>query len=485
MGQPSSLIYVPAVRRGIISLCAAVAGCSADVTRFDLGSPTAAEINSSNSASSGRDQNFGSAGSAEQGGGYQRPASTYSNSSYNSGVSKTELSPPQQPITTSAIQPDPYAGGRYVPPVANNAPQQRSPSYAPAPQASAASEKGEMLEVQQGDTLYKLSRKHQVSVAELMSVNGLSSPALKLGQKLYLPAGSKAQGHGAQPQFSPTSYETAAATAAPAAEAPGDWTGSYTVKQGDSLYAVARQNNVRLADLERYNGIADARKVKPGTVLKVPQGDRSREVASASSSAAKASPNAPATTPATVPPIAQNASQNGIPATSSSKQPTILNGSNSAPDQPEAERVAKADTPNVATDARPSGSVAGTSKLRWPLQGKVVSGFGQRSDGTHNDGVNVAAPMGTDVHAAEAGIVAYAGDELKGYGNLVLLRHDNGWVTAYAHGDEILVKRGDRVKRGQVIAKAGRSGQVDQPQLHFELRQGQKPVDPTPFMEKM
>jgi murein DD-endopeptidase MepM/ murein hydrolase activator NlpD len=93
--------------------------------------------------------------------------------------------------------------------------------------------------------------------------------------------------------------------------------------------------------------------------------------------------------------------------------------------------------------------------------------------------------MGTDVHAAESGVVAYAGDELKGYGNLVLLRHDNGWVTAYAHGDEILVKRGDRIKRGQVIARAGRTGQVDQPQVHFELRQGQRPVDPTPFLERL
>jgi murein DD-endopeptidase MepM/ murein hydrolase activator NlpD len=119
------------------------------------------------------------------------------------------------------------------------------------------------------------------------------------------------------------------------------------------------------------------------------------------------------------------------------------------------------------------------------VAGKVISGFGPRADGTHNDGVNVAAPMGTDVHAAESGVVAYAGDELKGYGNLVLLRHDNGWVTAYAHADEIMVKRGDRIKRGQVIARAGRTGQVDQPQVHFELRQGQKPVDPTPFMERM
>ncbi len=75
-------------------------------------------------------------------------------------------------------------------------------------------------------------------------------------------------------------------------------------------------------------------------------------------------------------------------------------------------------------------------KLRWPVNGRVVSGFGKRVDGTHNDGVDVAVPFGTDVLAAEDGVVAYAGNEVKTYGNLVLVRHDNGWVTAYAYNDK-------------------------------------------------
>ena len=116
--------------------------------------------------------------------------------------------------------------------------------------------------------------------------------------------------------------------------------------------------------------------------------------------------------------------------------------------------------------------------LRWPVKGRIISGFGKRADGSHNDGVDVAVPFGTDVLAAEDGVVAYAGNEVKTYGNLVLVRHDNGWVTAYAYNDKVLVQRGDRVKRGQPIAKAGKSGAVDQPQVHFELRQGSKPVDP-------
>ena len=122
------------------------------------------------------------------------------------------------------------------------------------------------------------------------------------------------------------------------------------------------------------------------------------------------------------------------------------------------------------------------NSFRWPVQGRIISEFGTKADGGHNDGIDVAVPLGTSVKAAENGVVAYAGDELKGYGNLVLIRHANNWVSAYAHNDEILVKRGDQVRRGQVIAKAGRTGQVSQPQLHFELRKGARPVDPTKFM---
>ena len=119
-----------------------------------------------------------------------------------------------------------------------------------------------------------------------------------------------------------------------------------------------------------------------------------------------------------------------------------------------------------------------------PAHGPILAGFGKRPDGAHNDGINIAVPAGADIAAAEAGTVAYAGSEIKAYGNLILLRHEGGWVTAYAHADQLLVKRGDTIKRGQIIAKAGATGSVDQPQVHFELRQGSKPVDPAPHMDK-
>ena len=119
---------------------------------------------------------------------------------------------------------------------------------------------------------------------------------------------------------------------------------------------------------------------------------------------------------------------------------------------------------------------------RWPLRGRVLASYGVAADGTHNDGINIAASRGTPIEAVESGIVAYAGNELRGYGNLVLVKHANGWISAYAHCDELLVKKGDPVYRGKVIAKVGATGGVSEPQLHFELRQGKRPVDPRGYL---
>ncbi len=118
----------------------------------------------------------------------------------------------------------------------------------------------------------------------------------------------------------------------------------------------------------------------------------------------------------------------------------------------------------------------------WPVEGRVISSFGSKTGGRHNDGMNIAAPRGAPVRAAENGVVAYAGKEIRGFGNLLLIKHDGGLITAYAHADSLLVNRGDVVTRGQVIAKVGKSGDVDSPQLHFEVRRGTKAVNPSQFL---
>jgi murein DD-endopeptidase MepM/ murein hydrolase activator NlpD len=156
---------------------------------------------------------------------------------------------------------------------------------------------------------------------------------------------------------------------------------------------------------------------------------------------------------------------------------------------PQAARLAQATT-NVAEEKpvaeaaaiKPSEATGALPTFRWPVRGKVITSYGAKTNGKSNDGINLAVPEGTPVKAAEDGVVAYSGNELKGYGNLVLVRHSNGYVTAYAHASELLVKRGDTIKRGQIIAKSGQSGEVGSPQLHFEIRKGSSPVDPLQFL---
>ncbi len=124
------------------------------------------------------------------------------------------------------------------------------------------------------------------------------------------------------------------------------------------------------------------------------------------------------------------------------------------------------------------------SRFAWPVRGRVISRYGPKPGGLYNDGINIAAGLGERVRAAENGIVAYVGNELKGFGNLLLIRHADGWMSAYAHMSEILVEAGDAVRRGQVIARVGRSGGVGRAQLHFELRRGKSAVNPLKYMSR-
>ena len=130
--------------------------------------------------------------------------------------------------------------------------------------------------------------------------------------------------------------------------------------------------------------------------------------------------------------------------------------------------------------APPPKVVARTGKGRFigPVSGRVVSGYGPKGEGLHNDGINISAPRGAQVRAAGAGVVAYAGNELRGFGNLLLIRHAGGWVTAYAHNAKLLVRRGQKVSQGQLIARVGSTGSVIKPQLHFEIRRGRRAINP-------
>ncbi len=144
-----------------------------------------------------------------------------------------------------------------------------------------------------------------------------------------------------------------------------------------------------------------------------------------------------------------------------------------------APRVADNDDDNDRNTPRPD------AQFTWPVNGRVLSNFGSAAGGQRNDGINIAASYGEPIHASADGTVSYAGNDLKSYGNLVLIKHDGNYVTAYAHCERMLVGRGDRVAKGQVIAYAGSTGDVSEPQLHFEIRRGVTPVDPRPLLRPL
>ena len=135
--------------------------------------------------------------------------------------------------------------------------------------------------------------------------------------------------------------------------------------------------------------------------------------------------------------------------------------------------------PSYQSAARDNGDAP---NFVWPVSGDVISNFGAATNGERNDGINIATEAGTPIHAAAAGTVTYSGNELKDYGNLVLIKHEDGYVTAYAHADKLIVSRGDYVTKGQVIGYAGRTGDVSSPQLHFEIRHDTQPVNPRPLL---
>jgi len=312
--------------------------------------------------------------------------------------------------------------------------------------ANASANPGEVI-VKKGETLYGIARAHKVALRDLIMINRLLPPyELKTGQRLILP---KQRVH--------------------------------EVRRGETIYGISRRYGVTMSELARINRLEPTSPIKVGQKLRLPASIRPQ--------------SSMAALPMSVAPQPQTQTQTSLPRSTVSttklpplqKDPQVLgdapNGRQNitAPDLAPPANTQKA--PDVAIASKgpmtyPEPAPRTGGRFLWPVKGKIESPFGAGEGGLHNDGINILAKRGTPVKAAETGVIVYAGNELRGFGNLLLIKHADGWTSAYAHNQKVLVKRGDRVKKGQQISQVGSTGNVSTPQLHFELRKGSQAVDP-------
>ena len=288
-----------------------------------------------------------------------------------------------------------------------------------------------------GDTVFGIGRRLSVPLRSIIEANRLQPPyALRTGQVLRIPNPRK-----------------------------------HVVAKGDTVYGISQRYRVNLTELVRLNHMPAPFTISPGQdlILPVP------EPAPQTVVAAVKQPPAPSAAVTAAPPVAAAPPVNPAPALGGkSLEPAAQTAALRPPPQPPAP---------LPLAAIPTPPPRGGSTFLWPVQGRLVTSYGPKDGGLHNDGINIAAPRGTPVRAADNGVVVYVGNELRGFGNLILIKHADNWVTAYAHNDTSLVARGNKVTRGQTIARVGSSGNVSEPQLHFEIRQGTRAVNPMGLLD--
>jgi murein DD-endopeptidase MepM/ murein hydrolase activator NlpD len=418
---------------------AALAACSQDTTRFS-DDPFTNPFGSRNDVTSTVPSGSGTVESQPLGG--PSSQSGYAPPNYESSAPRSVPAAP-----APAYQPQQIA---HHPETTGSVGQSRS---------GWSTDGGTAVMLQRGETVETVARRYGVPVVAILSANNIADASrVQPGTRLIIPTyQSTAAPRPSAPPPPQQSYSPppAASPAPPPVRAaaptrmPARSTQSHVVNSGDTLYSLGRRYGVSHIEIARANGIKDESALRIGQRLNIPGG----------SSATASSPTTPFSPPPAAAPAPQRAAAAHEPA---QKAAAVTPVSTAAPEEPRA--------------------LGGSPQFRWPVRGRVISGYGAKANGQHNDGINLAVPEGAEVKAAEDGVVAYAGNELKGYGNLVLLRHSDGWMTAYAHNSQLLVKRGDSVKRGQNVARAGQTGGVTSPQVHFEIRKGSTPVDPTQYL---
>lgn len=481
--------FVPCLRSGLMARVAVVAlisgataACSADTDRFNE-SPFSNPFSTASSAPPAprheRRADYQaapttriqraplSAPSTAQ----ARPMYGYGSQSASNGSYRAAAVNRTEPATTGSLSPARGAISRPAP----------SPIVASSG-SNWSAEGGSSVTMQRGESIHSLSQRYGVPASAIMQANGLSNAnGVGEGSRIVIPvysAGGYAQAAPIQaapvqapaPRPAAPVYQPAPVVAQAAPMRPAPMAAPVPARpQVAAAAPVAPQGKMQFVTGPQGRGAEAA--AKPAEPVRAAEPVRTAEPAKPLSLPGKPVVAAAKPAPALKPSVGAQPSEQAFAAKPAA--PVVA----PAPKAAKTEADDSVKTAALKVDPAPAAEPAGPS-FRWPARGRVISAYGSKSSGASNDGVNISVPEGTDIKASDDGVVAYSGSELKGFGNLVLIRHSNGWVTAYAHNSALNVKRGDTVRRGQIIAKSGATGNVNSPQLHFEVRKGAQTVDP-------
>ena len=361
--------------------------------------------------------------------------------------------------------------------------------------------------VRRGDTLYSIARENNTTVEELARVNNLREPyTIKIGQTLKLkfepapakPVETKKTEPAKKTETKPATQkpdeakpaETKPVEQKPVAKSAPEKTKdvrvplkTVTVARGDTLYSLSRKYEIPVNDLAVMNNLSAPFALSAGQKIRVPdlpvtKPAPAKTTTKAATSTKTATEKTKTVKPAEKPTIKQTTKPTQIK-TDTKKQETKKTEIKKTESKPkETKKTANSQQKSQTVPARSA------SKFTWPVRGTILSHYGAKSGGLYNDGINISAASGATVVASENGVVAYAGNEVRGMGNLIIIQHADGWMTVYAHLNSMAVRRGVHVSVGQKIGTVGQTGKVTKPQLHFEIRKGTKSYNPTNYLKK-
>ena len=425
----------------------------------------------------------------------------------------------EMPVPVEEVEVEPEE----VAPVETESDVLEIPNYEPDTLSVPARAAAGTVVVRRGDTLYAIAREHNMTVDEIAKINKLSAPyTIRVGQILKIekpiekpkPVVEKKIEPKVEKKSEPVVKEKPKETPKETVkESPKEKTDvrvpvkTIKIEKGDTLYSISRAYAVPVNDLAVMNNLSAPFALRVGDSLRVPDlAERvpvKKDVAP-KSEPVKAQPKSETKPKEQAKPKAKTetkSQQKSQPKTESKNQTKPAQKSTEKTNQKkvtETKKTADKKTPEKKVETKktetkkvaspktetPKIVARSSSKFSWPVRGKILSNFGAKNGGLYNDGINISAAFDSTVVAAENGVVAYAGNEVRGMGNLIIIQHSDGWMTVYAHLNSMSVRRGARVSVGQKIGTVGQTGKVSVPQLHFEIRNGTKAHNPINYLKK-